>query len=203
MCGITGWIHWKKELTEQNHILRRMTEALQNRGPDDYGYWISPRAALGHRRLVVVDPEGGIQPMTRKRGKYGYTIVYNGELYNTLGLRKELQGLGYQFESRHSDTETLLTAFMEWGENCLLRLNGIFAFAIWDEMEQSLFLARDRLGVKPLFYYPLDDGLLFASEPKSILTHPEVEPALGAEGLAEIFVMGPSRTPGHGVFKGM
>ncbi|UNC92246.1 asparagine synthase (glutamine-hydrolyzing) [Candidatus Contubernalis alkaliaceticus] len=203
MCGITGWIHWKKDLTKENHILSRMTEALHNRGPDDYGYWISPRAALGHRRLVVVDPEGGIQPMTRKRGKYGYTIVYNGELYNTLGLRKELQGLGYQFESRHSDTETLLTAFMEWGADSLLRLNGIFAFAVFDELEQSLFLARDRLGVKPLFYYPTKDGLLFASEPKSILIHPEVTPAVEAEGLAEIFVMGPSRTPGHGVFKGM
>lgn len=203
MCGITGWIDWKKNLTEQNHILEKMTETLKYRGPDDSGFWICPRAALGHRRLVVIDPQGGTQPMTRKRGDYSFTIVYNGELYNTLGLRKELQGLGYRFETRHSDTETLLIAFMEWGPDCVQRLNGIFAFAVWDEMEQSLFLARDRLGVKPLFYYPLDHGLLFASEPKAILRHPEVEPAVDSEGLAEIFVMGPSRTPGHGVFKGM
>jgi len=203
MCGITGWIDRKRDLTEQKHILRSMTETLRSRGPDDSGFWVSPRASLGHRRLIVVDPQGGTQPMTRKRGAYGYTIVYNGELYNTLGLRKELQGLGYRFETQHSDTETLLIAFMEWGPDCVQRLNGIFAFAVWDEMEQSLFLARDRLGVKPLFYFPLDHGMLFSSEPKAILRHPEVEPVVETEGLAEIFVMGPSRTPGHGVFKGM
>ncbi len=203
MCGIVGWIDWKRNLTEKKHILDSMTETLRNRGPDESGFWVSPRAALGHRRLIVVDPQGGTQPMTRKRGTYRYTIVYNGELYNTMGLRKELQGLGYRFETRHSDTETLLIAFMEWGPECVNRLNGIFAFAVWDEMEQSIFLARDRLGVKPLFYYPLEQGLLFASEPKGILTHPEVDPAVEIEGLAEIFLMGPSRTPGHGVYKGM
>lgn len=203
MCGITGWIDWEKDLNQQCHTLESMIETLAYRGPDAAGVWLSTRAALGHRRLAVVDPVGGGQPMTRRRGDHTYTITYNGELYNTIDLRRELETRGYTFLTRNSDTEALLFAFMEWGPACVERFNGIFAFAIWNESDQSLFLARDRLGVKPLFYTQRGSAFLFGSELKALLAHPEVRPEVGAEGLAEIFVMGPSRTPGHGVFHGV
>lgn len=202
MCGITGWIDWRQNLLQERPILQSMTETLQFRGPDASGYWLSQHAAFGHRRLIVVDPQGGVQPMTRHRGNRSYTIVYNGELYNTEDLRKELLDRGHRFES-HSDTEVLLTSFIEWGPACVEQLNGIFAFAIWSEPEQQLFMARDRFGVKPLFYMEQNGRLLFGSELKALLAHPQVEPVVGKEGLAEIFVMGPSRTPGHGVFEGI
>ena len=140
--------------------------------------------------------------MSRKRGEHTYTMVYNGELYNTPEVRRALEDLGYCFEG-HSDTEVLLTAYMAWGSDCLEQLNGIFAFAIWEEPTNSLFLARDRMGVKPLFYTEKDGLFLFASELKALLVHPAVKPELAVDGLAEVFVMAPSRTPGHGVFKGV
>ncbi len=202
MCGITGWIDWQRDLSNDYDTLKKMVTPLYNRGPDAEGVWLSPRAAFGHRRLVVVDPEGGAQPMKGKVGDRDYTIVYNGELYNTEDIRKELLDLGYRFRS-HSDTEVLLTAFMEWGEGCLGKLNGIFAFAVWDEAQQRLFIARDRLGVKPLFYTQIGSSLLFASELKSLLGHPLVQPDITQEGLAELLVMGPSRSPGHGIFRGV
>ncbi|MBE3588696.1 MAG: asparagine synthase (glutamine-hydrolyzing) [Thermoanaerobacteraceae bacterium] len=202
MCGITGWVDWNRDLTQQRPVLEKMCATLARRGPDAEGLWLSPRAALGHRRLVVVDPAGGGQPMIRRKGENAYVMVYNGELYNTAGLRHELEARGYRFQG-HSDTEVLLTSFMEWGRECVKRLNGIFAFAVWDEARQCLFLARDRLGVKPLFYTQRDGFLLFGSELKALLAHPAVEPALDGEGLAEIFVLGPGRTPGHGVFQGV
>ncbi|MBS4022577.1 MAG: asparagine synthase (glutamine-hydrolyzing) [Dethiobacter sp.] len=178
------------------------TSTLSARGPDASGYWISKHAALGHCRLSVVDPAGGAQPMIRKVGKSSYIIIYNGELYNTPELRKELEQRGHTF-SGHSDTEVLLASYIEWGKDCLPRLNGIFAFAVWDDLRQRLFLARDRLGVKPLFYTQRGSSFLFASELKALLANPLVKPVLDAEGLAEVFVMGPSRTPGHGIFKGV
>lgn len=201
MCGINGWIDWEKDLTLQHHILEGMNETLSKRGPDAAGIWISARAALGHRRLIVVDPAGGTQPMVRRRGNYTYVISYNGELYNTQELRLDLQNRGYTFLTKNSDTETLLLAYMEWGPDCLKYLNGIFAFAVWNECEQSLFLARDRLGVKPLFYTQRDRAFLFGSEIKSLLAHPTVKAEVDGEGLAEIFAMCPARTPGHGVFR--
>jgi asparagine synthase (glutamine-hydrolysing) len=204
MCGITGWIDWQRDLTQPDvqSILSQMGKTLECRGPDDANQWVSPRAAFAHTRLIVVDPEGGAQPMSRQRGDRSYVMVYNGELYNTEDIRSELKNKGYTFRS-HSDTEVLLTAYMEWGPACLDKLNGIFAFGIWDEAEQSFFMARDRIGVKPLFYSEKDGRLLFGSELKSILAHPEVEPILDTVGLSEIFAMGPSRTPGHGVFQGI
>ncbi|MBE3581334.1 MAG: asparagine synthase (glutamine-hydrolyzing) [Thermoanaerobacteraceae bacterium] len=202
MCGISGWIDWEVDVTRHRPTLEAMTETLSCRGPDAGGIWISPRAGLGHRRLIVVDPEGGVQPMVRKRGEEQYIIIYNGELYNMPELRRELEARGYSFQTR-SDTEIILVAFMEWGMECVERLNGIFAFAIWDVKEQTLFLARDRLGVKPLFYAQRGSAFLFASELKALLTHTAVRPEIDAEGLAEIFVIGPARTPGHGVFKGV
>jgi len=203
MCGINGWVDWEVDLTQQRHILETMTGTLAHRGPDAAGIWLSPRAALGHRRLIVVDPSGGSQPMTRRRGNDTYTITYNGELYNTLELRQELEARGHTFYTHNSDTEVLLVAYMEWGAECIEHFNGIFAFAIWHEKEQSLFLGRDRLGVKPLFYTQRGSAFLFASELKALLAHPAVRPEVDAEGLAEVLVMGPSRTPGHGVFRGI
>ncbi|USG63766.1 asparagine synthase (glutamine-hydrolyzing) [Brevibacillus ruminantium] len=201
MCGITGWIDWERDVSVRHDIVEAMTRALTNRGPDEEGYWYarSSQAAFGHRRLIVVDPAGGRQPMTRQRDGQEFTLVYNGELYNTEDVRRELLGRGYAFRS-HSDTEVLLASYMEWGADCLHKLNGIYAFAVWEEHTQQLFLARDRLGVKPLFFAQRENALLFGSELKALLAHPLVKPVIGREGLAELFVLGPSRTPGHGVF---
>lgn len=202
MCGITGWIDWRKDLTGYPSILENMTETLQLRGPDASGTWISQHCALGHRRLSVMDPENGAQPMVRKQGDYTYTIVYNGELYNAPELKKELELRGHHFRTT-CDTEVLLVAFIEWGKACIDRLNGIFAFAAWNDQEQSLTLVRDRLGVKPLFYSHQDSVLLFGSEPKAILAHPDFKAEVGAEGFAELFAIGPARTPGHGIYRNM
>ncbi|HHV62417.1 MAG TPA: asparagine synthase (glutamine-hydrolyzing) [Firmicutes bacterium] len=200
MCGIAGWVDWEIDLTLERPTLEAMSKTLSCRGPDAAGTWVSPRAALAHRRLIVIDPEGGYQPMIRQDGNNIYIITYNGELYNAPELRQELKARGHAFRS-HSDTEVLLVAFMEWGTGCLERLNGIFAFAIWDEASQKLFLARDRLGVKPLFYARRGSAFLFGSELKSLLAHPLVQPEVDAGGLAEVLIMGPARTPGHGVFR--
>lgn len=200
MCGITGWIDWKLDLAKERQTLEAMVEKLSARGPDASGMYFAPHAALGHRRLSVVDPEKGAQPMIRKRGQYSYAITYNGELYNTAELRQELESQGYVFTT-HCDTEVLLIAYIEWGTDCVERFNGIFAFAIWDEARQRLFLARDRIGVKPLFYAQRGNGFIFGSELKALLVHPAVKPEIDAEGLAEVFMLGPARTPGHGVFR--
>lgn len=200
MCGITGWIDLKRDISNQSVIVQKMTGTLAPRGPDDEGMWQSEHAVLGHRRLVVVDPAGGRQPMVRTRGNNTFVLVYNGELYNTPELREELSSRGCIFQG-HSDTEVLLNAYIEWGPACVERFNGIFAFAVWDEKEQSLFLARDRFGVKPLFYALRGSAFMFGSELKALLAHPAVKPEVDAEGLAEVFALGPSRTPGHGVFK--
>lgn len=200
MCGITGWIDWHRDLTKQSESLEKMTDTLAPRGPDASGTWISAHCALGHRRLSVIDPENGAQPMIRHTGDDKYVVVYNGELYNALELRKELESGGRTFTT-NCDTEVLLVAYMEWGKACVERFNGIFAFAIWDASASELFLARDRLGVKPLFYSTQDGLFIFGSEQKCILAHPAVKPEVGAEGLAEIFILGPARTPGHGVYK--
>ncbi|MEW5762701.1 MAG: asparagine synthase (glutamine-hydrolyzing) [Bacillota bacterium] len=200
MCGIAGWIDWEEDLTRRRAVVEAMRDRLACRGPDAAGIWLSPRAALAHRRLVVVDPAGGGQPMARRRGEQTFVITYNGELYNTPELRRELAARGHTFRG-YGDTETLLLSYMEWGPACLARLNGIFAFAVWDEATQTLFLARDRLGVKPLFFARRGSAFLFGSEIKALLVHPAVEPVIDAEGLAEVLALGPARTPGHGVFR--
>ncbi|CAM3430803.1 asparagine synthase (glutamine-hydrolyzing) [Marinicrinis lubricantis] len=202
MCGFTGWVDWNKDLRHYPKIVEQMTQTLAPRGPDAEGIFLSEHAALGHRRLSVIDPEKGAQPMTRSIGNWKYTVAYNGELYNAPELRQELRCRGYSFTT-HCDTEVLLVAYMEWGSACLDKFNGIFAFAVWDERENKCFLARDRVGVKPLFYTIQNETLLFASEPKAILAHPSFPAEIDREGLAEIFAVGPARTPGHGVFKGL
>ncbi|MDF2681723.1 MAG: asnB [Brevibacillus sp.] len=200
MCGIVGWIDWEKDLSQERPVLQAMTHCLTKRGPDAEGFWVTPRVAFGHRRLVVVDPAGGQQPMTAFQNEYACTMIYNGELYNTEDLRAELLATGHTFQS-HSDTEVLLHTYLEWGTECVNHLNGIFAFAIWDERASRLFVARDRMGVKPLFYAQRGSSFLFASELKSLLAHPDVKPVLSREGLAEVFAISPARTPGHGVFR--
>lgn len=205
MCGITGWIDWNNDLTKHADTILKMTETLELRGPDAAGTWLSRHCAFGHRRLSVMDPANGAQPMIRpvKTGeRHDCVIVYNGEIYNAPELRKELEGLGYRFRTS-CDTEVLLQAYVEWGPACLDKLNGIFAFAVWQTDEEKLFIARDRLGVKPLFYRREEGRLLFGSEPKAILAHPEVPAEVDAEGLAELFIIGPARTPGHGVWRDM
>ncbi|MGB4702335.1 MAG: asparagine synthetase B, partial [Syntrophomonadaceae bacterium] len=205
MCGIAGWVDWQRDLRNERDmaVIERMTEALTPRGPDDQGIWAAEHTLLGHRRLIVLDPLGGIQPMIKVHHDQTYVIVYNGEIYNYRELRSKLKALGHDFVTANSDTEVLLHAYIEWGIDCVRYLNGIFAFAIWDESRQHLLLVRDRLGVKPLFYRAGPDSLLFASEIKSILAHPEVPAQVDGEGLAEILVLGPARTPGHGIFKGI
>lgn len=200
MCGIAGWINLKEYLLGKEEIMNSMIKTLANRGPDANGTWSSPHALIAHRRLIVVDPTGGCQPMTRKYGENEYVITYNGELYNTVDLRKELESKGHIFRS-NSDTEVLLVSFIEWGPKCVEYLNGIYAFAIWSEKDHNLFMARDRFGVKPLFYTLIGNSLLFASELKALLVNPLVKHDVGPDGLAEIFTLGPARTPGHGVFK--
>ncbi|PAB57853.1 asparagine synthase (glutamine-hydrolyzing) [Anaeromicrobium sediminis] len=200
MCGIAGWVNYERNINSEINIMENMTEMLKKRGPDDTGFYVSNNALLGHRRLVIVDPEGGRQPMTRQLGDNKYTIVYNGELYNTEEVREKLKAKGHKFEA-YSDTEVLLVSYMEWGADCLKHINGIFAFGVWDEKNKSLFLARDPLGVKPLFYTQKNHTLIFASELKALLEHPMVEPVIDREGLLEIFGLGPARSLGSGVFK--
>lgn len=202
MCGISGWLDWERDLSLRRDWLERMNQTLIPRGPDAEGIWLSPCTGLAHRRLIVIDPEGGVQPMVRRYGERNLVITYNGELYNMDELSRELTMRGHTFQSR-SDTELVLAAYAEWGTDAPSHLNGIFAFAIWDEREESLFLARDRIGVKPLFYAIREGAVFFASELKSLLAHADIQAEVDAEGLAEVLAMGPSRTPGHGVFKGV
>ncbi|AMA71572.1 asparagine synthetase B [Aneurinibacillus sp. XH2] len=199
MCGIAGWIDWQVDISKQQAVLQDMAQTLIPRGPDSEGIWTSTHAGFAHRRLIVIDPEGGVQPMTRTHAGETYTIVYNGELYNTDDLRKELIARGHRFQTT-SDTEVLLVSYIEWGPECLKYLNGIYAFAIWAHHTKSVFLARDRLGVKPLFYTQQGTSFIFASEIKALLAHPAIKPEITQEGLGEIFGLGPARTPGIGVF---
>ncbi|MBO0586327.1 asparagine synthase (glutamine-hydrolyzing) [Sporosarcina sp. E16_8] len=202
MCGITGWIDWHQDLTQQVFIVEKMVNTLAKRGPDASNVWSSRHLLLGHTRLIVVDPAGGIQPMSKEKNSHTFTVVYNGELYNTEEIRMALIKRGHSFQS-YSDTEVLLTAYIEWGEDCVKHLNGIFAFTVWDQHREQLFMARDRLGVKPLFYREENGTLLFGSEIKAILAHPKVKSEVDREGFQEVFGLGPSRTPGHGVFRGI
>ena len=137
MCGITGWIDYHKNLGNQIETLEKMTETLAKRGPDDTNIWTDVHVGFGHKRLVVVDPERGKQPMVKTKQENRYTLCYNGELYNTEDIRKELLLKGYSFHG-HSDTEVLLTAYIEWKEKCVDYLNGIFAFAVWDQERELL-----------------------------------------------------------------
>lgn len=202
MCGIAGWLDEAVDMKEKDKELRAMSECLRRRGPDEHGEYVKRHAALLHRRLSVIDPQNGQQPMSTLYDGEKYTIVYNGELYNTDELREELKLAGFGFGTR-SDTEVLLKAYCYYKEACARKLNGIFAFAILEECSGRLFLCRDRVGVKPLFYHAYRNGIVFASEIKAILNSGTVAPRIGEEGLYELFFLGPARTPGNGIFKGV
>lgn len=194
MCGIAGEINFKKKIDMD--VMNAMSRELTPRGPDADGVMVSDNVCLVHRRLIVIDPENGLQPMTEG----DYTLVYNGELYNTEEVRSELKKRGVDFVG-HSDTEVVLKAFIEFGERCVEMFNGIFAFTVWNKRSRTLFFARDRIGVKPLFYAETDGGLVFASEIKALLRHPEIKPVITGEGAAQIMLIGPAKPVGSGVFR--
>ena len=200
MCGFVGYMNLKKDLSKSRNIIGKMNKSLINRGPDEQGYYIDKNIALGHRRLIVIDPEGGKQPMIEKFSYGNYVIVYNGQIYNTKELRKTLERNGFTFKS-HSDTEVLLKSYIHFGNEVVNHLNGIFAFAIWNEHKKELFLARDHFGVKPLFYAIKKDTLIFASEIKGIFEYPNIEKILDNQGICELFGIGPAHTAGTTVFK--
>ncbi|MGN1466725.1 MAG: asparagine synthase (glutamine-hydrolyzing) [Ruminococcus sp.] len=202
MCGIAGWLDKNIDLTEKISLLSKMSKTLEQRGPDENGMYIRHEAALIHRRLTVIDKESGKQPMMTKHKDKVYCIVYNGELYNTEELRHNLIEKGHKFKGK-SDTEVVLKAYTEYKEKCCEMLNGIYAFAIYDINEKKLFLCRDKIGVKPLFFYEYSDGLLFSSEIKTMLASGIVKPVLDENGLYEVLFLGPARTPGNGIFKGV
>ena len=206
MCGICGFVSYRnnyiKTAEEEKNKIRIMADTLESRGPDDYGEWVGENAVFAHRRLAVIDPENGRQPMKRISQGYEFVIAYNGELYNTAELRKELEKFGYDFQT-NSDTEVLLYCYIHYGSKCAEKLNGIYAFAVYDGMRQSVFLCRDRFGVKPLFYYDTGDTFVFASEIKALFKYPSVRAELDREGLCELFAISPARTAGCGVFKGV
>ncbi len=202
MCGIAGFsdfnVKFSKDRQKYENLITVMSNSIERRGPDGYGYEIFDNCVLGHKRLSIIDIGGGAQPITTDCGKY--TIVYNGEIYNTEDLRKELKELGAKFNT-NSDTEVVLNAYKFYGEDGFKKLNGIFAFAIWDSIKETVYLCRDHFGVKPLFYTIVDGTLVFGSEIKVLQQHNKVKLELNDEGLSEILSMFPSRTEGNGVFK--
>ncbi len=180
MCGICGFSFTDERLVDLD-ILKKMTKTLQHRGPDDEGYYTDAGIALGHRRLSIIDLDTGKQPI-HNEDKTVY-VVFNGEIYNFLELKRELEEKGHSFYTK-TDTEVLVHLYEEIGERCLERLNGMFAFAIWDGKKRKLFLARDRIGIKPLFYAYNGTAFAFASEPKALLQLPWVEGRLDPQGLS-------------------
>ncbi len=202
MCGIAGWIEKGSNMADRLKAINQMSQTLDRRGPDENGIYINKDTALIHRRLVVIDRENGKQPMVVSHGGTTYVIVYNGELYNTEDLREELKADGFRFRG-HSDTEVVLKTYIKYGEKCPEKLNGIFAFAIFNSEDKSIFLCRDKIGVKPLFYHEYNGGLIFASEIKALLASGAIKPQIDEQGLYEIFFLGPARTPSCGIFKGI
>ena len=196
MCGIAGILSSDIDLRGEKLLVEKMGKTLKKRGPDAAGLYLTPEVALVHRRLSVIDVENGAQPM--HFGKY--VIVYNGEIYNTDEVRNELEGFGYRFDT-HCDTEVVLKAYDKWGNESVKKLNGIFAYAIYDKKENSLFACRDRIGVKPFFYNKTKNTFSFASKIDTLLCQPYVKSAVDEEGLYEIFMLGPAKTIGKAIFK--
>ena len=198
MCGISGMVG----LPTDENIQTKMLDTMLRRGPDGNGSFVTAGCCLLHSRLAIIDPDRGAQPMHLSWNRESYTIVYNGELYNSPEVKQLLIKLGHRFDG-HSDTEVVLHAFAQWAEDCVVRLNGIFAFAVWEHKKRKLFLARDRIGVKPLFYALHNGGFLFASELKTLLAYPTMPAKIDSDGIGEIILLGPGRTPGSGVFCGI
>ena len=199
MCGIVGFVNFKQVLTKHKNVLLNMNSSLINRGPDEDGYYIKEHVALAHKRLIVIDAEGGKQPMVEQLSENEYVIVYNGQIYNTKELRQTLEENGFTFKG-HSDTEVLLKSYIYYGKNVVHHLNGIFAFAIWDQKNKELFIARDHFGIKPLFYTMQNNSFIFVSEIKAIFQYPGVKKILNSQGIAELFGIGPAHTSGTTVF---
>ena len=202
MCGIAGWIEKDSNMALRTAALNAMSQTLERRGPDENGLYINGDTALIHRRLAVIDIENGKQPMAAGVDGVTYVIVYNGEIYNAPDLREELRADGFHFRG-HSDTEVVLKTYIKYGDKCPEKLNGIFAFAVFRSDDRSVFLCRDKIGVKPLFYSEYNGGLVFGSEIKALLKSGVVKPQIDEQGLNEIFFLGPARTPSYGVFKGV
>lgn len=204
MCGIAGFSDFKQNYYRSpgfwSSILKNMNQTQKHRGPDGEGIYLDDHAGLAHVRLSIIDLKTGQQPMTRRLGDRSCTITYNGEIYNMADLKQELSKKGVFFRTT-SDTEVLLAGYMEEGIDFLKRVNGIFAAAIWDDTAQALYLFRDRLGVKPLFYAMVDDTLIFSSEIKGLFAYPGLTPRISKEGLCEILALGPAHTQGKGVFE--
>jgi len=170
MCGIAGIFHVESSKPVDPERIKRMTDAIAHRGPDGSGVWTAPGIGLGHRRLSIIDLGGGAQPMLTEDERL--VLSFNGEIYNFRELRKELEAIGHHFRT-HSDSEVILEAYRAWGPPCVERLHGMFAFALYDQANRQLLLARDRLGVKPLYHARLADGsIIFGSELKALLEHP-------------------------------
>ncbi|MEU6564319.1 asparagine synthase (glutamine-hydrolyzing) [Nocardia nova] len=200
MCGIAGWVAFSEDLTRRQADIDAMTETMACRGPDGRGTFVREHAALGHRRLAIIDLPGGTQPMSVSTPAGDVGLIYSGETYNFNELREQLRGLGHRFET-DSDTEVVLHGYLQWGESVVDHLNGMYAFAIWDDREQKLVMIRDRMGIKPFYYYPTPDGVLFGSEPKAILANPLAARAVDLDGVRELFAM--TKAPGWSLWKGM
>lgn len=204
MCGIAGFCNYHRNYTQNAGkwyaALQKMNRVQKHRGPDDDGVFLAPHCGLSHVRLAIIDIAGGHQPMTLQRHNHRCTIVYNGEIYNMPQLRRELMEEGMTFDTT-SDTEVILAGYLLHGWEYVKQLNGIFAFCIWDESLQKLFLFRDRQGVKPLFYTFWDHTLIFSSEIKGLLSYPHMPSEVDREGLCEVFGLGPAKTYGKGVFR--
>ncbi|MYR60256.1 asparagine synthetase B, partial [Streptomyces sp. SID625] len=200
MCGITGWVSFDRDLRSEAAALDAMTETMACRGPDDRGTWAQGPAALGHRRLAIIDLPGGRQPMSDTTPDGTVAMVYSGEAYNFTELRADLAARGHRFTT-DSDTEVVLRGYLEWGDAVAERLNGMYAFAIWDGRHDKLVMIRDRMGIKPFYCYPTPDGVLFGSEPKAILANPLARRRVTLDGLRELFTF--VKTPGHAVWDGM
>ncbi|MBB4685357.1 asparagine synthase (glutamine-hydrolyzing) [Amycolatopsis jiangsuensis] len=200
MCGIAGWVAYDSDLTGRQEIVDAMTQTMACRGPDDRGTWVRRNVALGHRRLAIIDLPGGRQPMSVRTPNGDVAMVYSGEAYNFTELREELTKLGHTWET-DSDTEVVLHGYLQWGTEVVDHLNGMYAFAIWDERDQKLVMIRDRMGIKPFYYYPTRDGVLFGSEPKAILANPSARKVIDVDGLRELFAF--TKQPGWSLWKGM
>ena len=188
MCGITGIVDLRGERPIEERLLRAMNGSLSHRGPDGDGFHFEPGVGLGHRRLSIIDLEGGKQPLYNEDGSV--VVTFNGEIFNFMEIVHELVARGHTFRTR-SDTEVIVHAWEEWGVECLKRFNGMFAFAVWDRREKTLFIARDRLGVKPLYYAELPDGrLVFGSELKALMRNPQVERRIDPQAVEEYFAFG-------------
>ncbi|GAB6067003.1 amidotransferase 1, exosortase A system-associated [Methylothermus subterraneus] len=188
MCGIVGLIDLESQRPVDRELLEQMNQTQIHRGPDGEGVYLAPGLGLAHRRLAIIDLAGSAQPMSTPDGRV--TVTYNGEIYNFKELRRELKAQGYLFRTQ-GDTEVILYAWLAWGEACVKRLRGIFAFGLWDEAQKVLFLARDPLGVKPLYYAPFADGWLgFASELKALKKHPKLDRRLDLEAVEEYLAFG-------------